>query len=205
MPLELPPLPYAFDALERSIDAETMQIHHDLHHNAYVTNANNALKDHPDLASKSAEELIRNLSAVPEAIRTAVRNNAGGHHNHSMFWEIMGPNGGGEPGGELGDAIKSAFGDFENFKTQFNDGGVKRFGSGWVWLVLKGGKLEIVSTPNQDNPIMDGGGEPVLGNDVWEHAYYLRYRNRRPEYLANWWNVVNWDEVTKRFNAAKGK
>lgn len=205
MALELPPLPYAYDALEASIDAETMQIHHDLHHNAYVNNANAALKDHADLASKSAEELVRDLSAVPEAIRTAVRNNAGGHYNHTLFWEIMGPNGGGAPSGELGEAIDSAFGGFDTFKTTFNDGGVKRFGSGWVWLVLsKAGKLEIVSTPNQDNPLMDGSGEIVLGNDVWEHAYYLRYRNRRPEYLANWWNVVNWDVVTARFQAAKG-
>jgi superoxide dismutase, Fe-Mn family len=206
MALELPPLPYANDALEAAIDAETMQIHHDLHHNAYVTNANNALKDHADLASKSADELIRNLSAVPEGIRTVVRNNAGGHWNHSMFWEIMGPSGGRTPSGELGDAITSTFGSFDTFKETFNDGGAKRFGSGWVWLVLSpAGKLEVLSTPNQDNPVMDGLGEPIMGNDVWEHAYYLRYRNRRPEYLANWWKVVNWDAVAQRFAAAKSK
>lgn len=204
MALELPPLPYAFDALEAAIDAETMQIHHDLHHNAYVTNANNALKDHPDLAAKSADELIRNLGAVPEAIRTAVRNNAGGHVNHSMFWNLMSPNGGGAPTGALGEAIDSVFGDFDSFKNTFNDGGVKRFGSGWVWLVVSpAGRLEVVSTPNQDNPVMDGLGEVVLGNDVWEHAYYLRYRNRRPEYLANWWNVVDWNAAGARFDALR--
>ncbi|MBM3683580.1 MAG: superoxide dismutase [Actinobacteria bacterium] len=204
MALELPPLPYAYDALEAAIDAETMQIHHDLHHNAYVTNANNALKDHPDLATKSADELIRNLGAVPEAIRTAVRNNAGGHVNHSMFWTLMSPNGGGAPTGALAEAIDSVFGDFDSFKTTFNDGGVKRFGSGWVWLVVSpAGRLEVVSTPNQDNPVMDGLGEVVLGNDVWEHAYYLRYRNRRPEYLANWWNVVDWNAVGARFDALR--
>jgi len=204
MALELPPLPYAYDALEAAIDAETMQIHHDLHHNAYVTNANNALKDHPDLAAKSADELIRNLGAVPEAIRTAVRNNAGGHVNHSMFWTLMSPNGGGAPTGALAEAIDSVFGDFDSFKTTFNDGGVKRFGSGWVWLVVSpAGRLEVVSTPNQDNPVMDGLGEVVLGNDVWEHAYYLRYRNRRPEYLANWWNVVDWNAVGARFDALR--
>ncbi len=204
MALELPPLPYAFDALEAAIDAETMQIHHDLHHNAYVTNANNALKDYPDLAAKSADELIRNLGAVPEAIRTAVRNNAGGHVNHSMFWNLMSPNGGGAPTGALAEAIDSVFGDFDSFKNTFNDGGVKRFGSGWVWLVVSpAGRLEVVSTPNQDNPVMDGLGEVVLGNDVWEHAYYLRYRNRRPEYLANWWNVVDWNAAGARFDALR--
>ena len=203
MALELPPLPYAFDALAPTIDAETMQIHHDLHHNAYVNNANNALKDHAGLASKSADELILDLSAVPEAIRTAVRNNAGGHVNHSMFWEIMGPNGGGAPTGELGEAITSAFGDFDAFKNAFNNGGVTRFGSGWVWLVMtKAGRLEVMSTANQDNPMSDGH-QVVMGNDVWEHAYYLTYRNRRPEYLAAWWNVVDWDAVAKRFSAAK--
>jgi Fe-Mn family superoxide dismutase len=202
MALELPPLPYAYDALASTIDAETMQIHHDLHHAAYVNNANAALKDHPDLESKSPEELLRNLDAVPEAIRGPVRNNVGGHVNHSLFWEVMGPNGGGEPTGPLGDAITSTFGSFDSFKTSFNDGGVKRFGSGWVWLVLSGGKLEITSTPNQDNPISEGK-EVVFGNDVWEHAYYLTYRNRRPEYLAAWWNVVNWDYVGKRFDSLK--
>ena len=205
MPLELPPLPYAFDALERSIDAETMQIHHDLHHNAYVTNANNALKDHPDLASKSAEELIRNLSAVPEAIRTAVRNNAGGHYNHSMFWEIMRPGGGGAPQGQIAQAIDDSFGGFDALKTEFNKAGAGRFGSGWVWVIIgSDGKLAVVSTPNQDNPLMSGivetTGFPVFGNDVWEHAYYLKYQNRRPEYLEAWWNVVNWDKINERYN-----
>ena len=203
MALELPPLPYPYDALAPTIDAETMKIHHDLHHNAYVTNANNALKDQPDLAGKSAEALIRDLSAVPESIRTAVRNNAGGHVNHTMFWELMGPGGGGAPTGELAEAINSVFGDFDAFKTAFNTGGATRFGSGWVWLVMsKAGRLEVMSTANQDNPISDGH-EVIMGNDVWEHAYYLTYRNRRPEYLAAWWNVVNWTAVTARFNAAK--
>ena len=198
MAFELPPLPYAYDALASTIDEETMQIHHDLHHAAYVNNANAALKDHPDLESKSAEERLKDLGSVPEAIRGAVRNNVGGHVNHTMFWEIMGPNGGGEPTGQIGEAITSTFGSFDNLKTAFNDAGVKRFGSGWAWLVLDGGKLAVVSTPNQDNPMSDGL-VPIMGNDVWEHAYYLKYRNRRPEYLNAWWNVVNWDAVAKRF------
>ncbi len=202
MALELPPLPYAYDALSSTIDEETMQIHHDLHHAAYVNNANAALKDHPDLEAKSPEELLKDLGSVPEAIRGAVRNNVGGHVNHSMFWLTMGPNGGGEPTGALGDAITSTFGAFDTFKTAFNDAGVKRFGSGWAWLVLDGGKLAIVSTPNQDNPVSDGQ-VPILGNDVWEHAYYLKYRNRRPEYLGAWWNVVDWSVVGDRFDAAK--
>jgi len=202
MAFELPPLPYAYDALASTIDAETMQIHHDLHHQAYINNANAALKDHPDLASKSAEELLRDLGSVPEAIRGAVRNNVGGHLNHSLFWGWMGPNGGGAPTGALGDAITSTFGSFDTFKTAFNDAGAKQFGSGWAWLVLSGGKLEVTSTPNQDNPISNGQ-EVILGNDVWEHAYYLTYRNRRPEYLAAWWNVVNWDAVSKRFDELK--
>jgi superoxide dismutase, Fe-Mn family len=200
---ELPPLPYDFAALEPHIDAQTMQIHHDKHHAAYVNNLNAALEKYPQLQNKSAEELISDLNSVPEDIRTAVRNNGGGHVNHSMFWKIMGPNGGGEPTGAIASAIKEAFGDFETFKQQFNDAGVKRFGSGWAWLVRgAGGKLQITSTANQDNP-MSEGMYPILGNDVWEHAYYLKYQNRRPDYLAAWWNVVNWDEVNRRFEQAR--
>jgi len=199
---ELPPLSYGFDALEPHIDAQTMEIHHDKHHGGYVTKLNAALEKHADLAAKSAEELLKDLSAVPEDIRTAVRNNGGGHANHTMFWAIMGPNGGGTPSGELAEAIDSAFGGFENFQNAFNDAGATRFGSGWAWLVLEGGRLEVTSTPNQDNPISDGA-VPIMGNDVWEHAYYLKYQNKRPEYLKAWWNVVNWDEVAKRFAAAK--
>lgn len=196
---EIDPLPYAYDALEPHIDEQTMQIHHDKHHQAYANNLNAALEKHPDLQSKSAEELIRDLNAVPEEIRTAVRNNAGGVVNHNFFWKIMAPNAGGAPTGAIADAINEAFGSFEEFKTQFNDAGAKRFGSGWVWLVKDGGgKLQIVSTPNQDNPISDGH-TPLLGNDVWEHAYYLKYQNLRPKYLEAWWNVVNWDEVNKHF------
>lgn len=204
MALELPPLPYAYDALESAIDEETVHIHHDLHHQAYVNNANNALKD-TEWDSKSAEEILRNLNSVAENIRGPIRNNVGGVWNHNMYWEMMGPNGGGEPGGELGEAITSTFESFDNFKTLFNNGGATRFGSGWVWLVMnKAGKLEVVSTPNQDNPMTDGL-EPIMVNDVWEHAYYLRYRNRRPEYLGAWWNVVNWDNIAARFAAAKAK
>jgi Fe-Mn family superoxide dismutase len=198
MPHTLPPLPYAANALEPHIDAQTMEIHHGKHHNAYVTNLNAALEKAPELANKPLEELLKNLNAVPEAIRTAVRNNGGGHWNHSQFWKTMGPNAGGAPSGKLGDAINSAFGDFEKFKEQFNAAGVGRFGSGWVWLVQDGGKLAITSTPNQDNPLMDGKSAPLLGNDVWEHAYYLKYQNRRPDYLKAWWNTVNWTEVAKR-------
>jgi len=195
----LPPLPYPANALEPHIDAQTMEIHHGKHHNAYVTNLNAALEKAPELADKSLEDLLRNLNSVPEAVRTAVRNNAGGHWNHSQFWKTMGPNGGGGPTGKLADAINAAFGDFEKFKEQFNAAGAGRFGSGWVWLVNDGGKLAITSTPNQDNPLMDGKSPPLLGNDVWEHAYYLKYQNRRPDYLKAWWNTVNWEEVGKRF------
>ena len=195
----LPPLPYPPTALEPHIDAQTMEIHHGKHHNAYVTNLNAALEKAPELADKSLDDLLRNLNSVPEAVRTAVRNNAGGHWNHSQFWQSMAPNAGGAPSGKLADAINSAFGDFEKFKEQFNAAGAARFGSGWAWLVKDGGKLAIVSTPNQDNPIMDGKPAPLLGNDVWEHAYYLKYQNRRPDYIDAWWNVVNWPEVAARF------
>jgi Fe-Mn family superoxide dismutase len=200
---EVPPLPYDYSALEPTIDTQTMHLHHDKHHLAYVTNLNAALEKAPELQGKSAEDLLRNLNSVPEAIRTAVRNNGGGHVNHTMFWKIMGPNAGGEPTGEIADAIKSTFGDFNTFKEKFNDAGVKQFGSGWAWLV-KGsdGKLAITSTPNQDSPLSQGQF-PVLGNDVWEHAYYLKYQNRRPEYLKEWWNVVNWTEVNLRLKEGK--
>ena len=194
-----PPLPYPTNALEPHIDAQTMEIHHGKHHNAYVTNLNAALEKAPELADKSLEDLLRNLNSVPEAVRTAVRNNGGGHWNHSQFWRTMAPNAGGAPTGKLAAAIDAAFGDFEKFKEAFNAAGVGRFGSGWVWLVNEGGKLAITSTPNQDNPLMDGKAPPILGNDVWEHAYYLKYQNRRPDYLKAWWNVVNWAEVAKRF------
>lgn len=194
----LAPLPYDYAALEPHIDAQTMQIHHGKHHAAYVNNLNAALEKFPELQGKSAEDLIKNLSAVPEAIRTAVRNNGGGHVNHTMFWQLMGPNGGGAPTGKVADAINGAFGSFDAFKDQMNKGGVGRFGSGWVWLVDAGGTLAIESTANQDNPMMDGK-RPIMGIDVWEHAYYLKYQNRRPDYLAAWWNVINWAEVAKRF------
>jgi Fe-Mn family superoxide dismutase len=199
MTFTLPPLPYPANALEPHIDAQTMEIHHDKHHNAYVTNLNAAIEKAPELAKKSIEELLKNLSAVPEAVRTAVRNNGGGHYNHTMFWPSMAPGAGGTPTGKLADAITSAFGSVEKFKEAFNAAGAARFGSGWVWLVNEGGKLAITSTPNQDNPIMDGKPAPLLGNDVWEHAYYLKYQNRRPDYLKAWWNTVNWTEVAKRF------
>ena len=195
---QLPPLPYDFAALEPHIDAQTMQIHHGKHHATYVSNLNAALEKHPDLQSKSIEDLVRDLSKVPEDIRTAVRNNGGGHLNHSMFWQIMGPKGGGAPSGALGDAIKSAFGSFDSFKEQFAKAGVGRFGSGWAWLIVTGGKLSIESTPNQDNPIMEGK-TAIAGLDVWEHAYYLKYQNRRADYITAWWNVVNWAEIGKRF------
>jgi Fe-Mn family superoxide dismutase len=201
MAYELPPLPYPFAALEPHIDAKTMEIHHDKHHQTYITNANNALKDYPELAAKPVEELLANLSAVPEAIRTAVRNNAGGHANHSFFWKILGPSAGGSPKGKLAEAINSTFGSFDQFKEKLQAAGAGRFGSGWAWLVVnKENKLEITSTPNQDNPISDGL-KPILGVDVWEHAYYLHYQNRRPEYLKAFWNVVNWDEVQKNYEA----
>jgi superoxide dismutase, Fe-Mn family len=195
-------LPYDFAALEPHIDTKTMEIHYGKHHAAYVTNLNAAIEKHPNLGNKSAEELLKDLNSVPEDIRTAVRNNGGGHVNHTMFWRIMKPNGGGEPTGAIADAIKSTFGNFEDFKKQFNDAGVKQFGSGWAWLVSDKGKLRIMSTPNQDNPISQGI-YPVMGNDVWEHAYYLKHQNKRADYLNIWWNVVNWDEVNKRLAAAK--
>jgi superoxide dismutase, Fe-Mn family len=193
----LPPLPYPSDALEPHIDKQTMEIHHGKHHNAYVTNLNAAIEKHPELASKSAEDLIRGIATVPEDIRTAVRNNGGGHVNHSMFWQIMGPNAGGPPTGAIADAINAAFGGFDKFKEEFKKAAVGRFGSGWAWVVNNGGKIAIESSPNQDNPMMDGK-KPVFGIDVWEHAYYLKYQNRRPDYIDAWWNVVNWGEINKR-------
>jgi Fe-Mn family superoxide dismutase len=199
---ELPPLPYAFDALEPHIDARTMEIHHGKHHAAYVANLNKALDGHADLEKMSIAELMGSLDRVPESIRTAVRNNGGGHLNHSMFWTLMKGGGGGEPGGELGDAVKSAFGSFDDFKTRFSQAGATRFGSGWAWLFVRDGKLEIGSSPNQDSPVMEGG-KPVLGLDVWEHAYYLNYQNRRPDYIAAWWNVVDWEKVAENFSKVK--
>jgi Fe-Mn family superoxide dismutase len=204
MAYSLPPLPYAFNALEPHIDEQTMQIHHGRHHQTYVTNVNNALQNHPDLAALSVEDLIKDLSRVPENIRTAVRNNGGGHANHSLFWEIMGPGGGGAPSGDLAAAINSTFGSFDNLKQQINQAGATRFGSGWAWLsVESGGNLRVESTPNQDSPLMEGR-TPILGVDVWEHAYYLKYQNRRPDYLAAWWNTVNWNAVAARYKAARG-
>ncbi len=201
MPFALPPLPYPNNALEPHIDAMTMEIHHDKHHGAYVTNLNKALETHPDLQNKKIEELLaNNCAAVPENIRTAVRNNGGGHMNHSMFWTIMAPSAGGEPTGELASAITSAFGTFNDFKEKFAAAGAARFGSGWAWLIKDGSKLEIISTANQDNPIMEGK-HAVMGLDVWEHAYYLKYQNRRPDYMKAWWSVVNWPEVSKRFSS----
>jgi Fe-Mn family superoxide dismutase len=201
MPFTLPPLPYAFDALEPSIDKTTMEIHHGKHHGAYVTNLNKALEAHPDLQSKTVEELLaNNLALVPENIKTAVRNNGGGHMNHSMFWQIMAPQAGGPPTGDVADAINGAFGSFDTFKEKFNAAGAARFGSGWAWLIKTPSGVEIISTANQDNPIMEGK-HAVMGLDVWEHAYYLKYQNRRPEYMAAWWNVVNWPEISKRFAA----
>ena len=197
MAYELPALPYAFDALEPHIDAQTMQIHHGKHHQAYINNLNAALEKFPELQGKPVEDLIRDLNAIPEAIRGAVRNNGGGHANHSLFWQLMGPNGGGAPTGAIADAITSTFGGFDAFKEQINKAGVGRFGSGWAWLVESGGKLSIESTANQDSPIMEGK-KPILGVDVWEHAYYLKYQNRRPDYLAAWWNTVNWTAVNAR-------
>ncbi|MFA9455805.1 superoxide dismutase [Halalkalibacter sp. AB-rgal2] len=202
MSYELPQLPYAANALEPHIDEATMNIHHGKHHNTYVTKLNDALKGHDELASKSVEELVSNLDAVPESIRTAVRNNGGGHANHTLFWKLLSPNGGGAPTGELAAAIDEAFGSFDKFKEEFANAGVTRFGSGWAWLIVDGGKLSITSTPNQDTPLMEGK-TPVLGLDVWEHAYYLNYQNRRPDYISAFWNVVNWDEVAKLYSAAK--
>jgi Fe-Mn family superoxide dismutase len=195
---QVPPLPYDYNALEPHIDEQTMRIHHDKHHGAYVTNLNAALEKHPELQNKSVEDLLRGINSVPEAIRTAVRNNGGGHANHTMFWEIMGPGKGGQPTGRVGDAIKSSFGDFDTFKKQFADAAAKRFGSGWAWLLDVGGKLVVESTANQDSPLMEGK-KILMGIDVWEHAYYLKYQNRRPDYVSAWWNVVNWDAVNKRF------
>lgn len=200
MAFTLPALPYDFAALEPHIDAKTMEIHHGKHHQAYVNNLNAAIEKAPELAKKSLDDLVRNISTVPESVRTAVRNNAGGHWNHSMFWQIMAPKAGGEPGGKVGDAIKSAFGDFAKFREQFNAAGAGRFGSGWAWLISTRGKLSISSTPNQDNPLMEGQ-KAIMGLDVWEHAYYLKYQNRRPDYMNAWWNVVNWKEVEKRFSS----
>ncbi|WP_315791635.1 superoxide dismutase [Fischerella sp. JS2] len=200
--IQLPPLPYNYNALEPHIDEATMRFHHDKHHATYVKNLNAALDKYPNLKNKNVEDLLRNLNSVPEDIRTTVRNNGGGHINHSMFWLIMKPNGGGEPIGAIADAIQDNFGSFANLKKQFNDAGGKRFGSGWVWLVRnQDGKLEVVTTPNQDTPLSEGK-YPIMGNDVWEHAYYLKYQNRRADYLDAWWNVLNWDEINKRFAAA---
>jgi len=197
MAFTLPPLPYANDALEPHIDAKTMEIHHTKHHQAYVNNLNAAIEKAPELAKKSLDDLMRGINAVPESVRTAVRNNGGGHWNHSLFWQLMGPGKGGEPTGKLADAIKSSFGDFGKFKEQFAAAGAGRFGSGWAWLITDGGKLSITSTPNQDNPLMDGK-QAILGLDVWEHAYYLKYQNRRPDYITAWWNVVDWEAVAGR-------
>ena len=205
MAYELPPLPYDYNALEPYIDEETMHLHHDKHHQAYVNNLNAAVQGQSQYASMPVEQLIQHINELPENIRTAVRNNGGGHANHSMFWQIMNPNGGGQPSGELANAINSTFGSFDQFKAAFNDAGAKRFGSGWAWLVMdRNGNLQVISTANQDSPLMEGLF-PIMGNDVWEHAYYLKYQNRRPDYLNAWWNVVNWDEVEKRYQQAKGK
>jgi Fe-Mn family superoxide dismutase len=202
MAFELPPLPYAKDALEPYIDATTMEIHHGKHHGTYVTNLNAAIEKRPELASWSLEDLVRNSSDIPEDVRTMVRNNGGGHFNHSIFWRVMTPNGGGEPKGDLARAISEAFGDFSTFKNTFTQAAMNRFGSGWAWLGFKGGKLAVISMPNQDAPLMEGL-TPILGVDVWEHAYYLKYQNRRPEYLSNWWNVVNWEEVARRYEESR--
>ncbi|MBF2422616.1 superoxide dismutase [Listeria welshimeri] len=202
MTYELPKLPYTYDALEPNFDKETMEIHYTKHHNTYVTKLNEAVANHPELASKPAEELVANLDSVPEDIRGAVRNHGGGHANHTLFWSILSPNGGGAPTGNLKAAIESEFGTFDEFKEKFKAAAAARFGSGWAWLVVNNGKLEIVSTANQDSPLSDGK-TPVLGLDVWEHAYYLKFQNRRPEYIDTFWNVINWDEANKRFDAAK--
>jgi superoxide dismutase, Fe-Mn family len=201
-PFKLPELPYGFDALEPHIDAKTMEIHHGKHHAAYVTKLNEALEKHGDLQGQSIEELLRGIDRVPEDIRTAVRNNGGGHANHAMFWQIMGPGGGGEATGELADAIRQKFGSFGDFKQKINAAGVGQFGSGWSWLVVGDGGLEVYATPNQDSPYMKGH-RPVLGVDVWEHAYYLKYQNRRPDYLEAWWNTLNWDEINRRYSDAR--
>ena len=205
MAFSLPALPYALDALEPHIDATTMEIHHGKHHQAYVTNLNAALEKAPDVGTKAIEAILADLPSVPEAVRTAVRNNGGGHWNHSLFWEIMGPSAGGEPSGELGTLITSSFGSYSAFRDQLKAAGVGRFGSGWAWLMHEGGKLSIISSPNQDNPIMDGKrpADILLGVDVWEHAYYLKYQNKRPDYLDAWFNTINWGMVSQRFGAAK--
>jgi superoxide dismutase, Fe-Mn family len=200
-PYTLPPLPYPYEALEPQIDTLTMQIHHDKHHKAYVDNANKLLADQPELAKLSPEDLLKNLSKAPEAIRTGLRNNVGGHVNHSLFWQMMSPKGGGKPSGELAKAVEKEFKSFDEFQKQFNDAAVMRFGSGWAWLAAKDGKLEIFSTANQDSPVTDGQ-LPLLGLDVWEHAYYLKYQNRRPDYIAAWWNLINWDFVNEQFTKA---
>lgn len=202
MAYELPSLPYDYAALEPYIDEATMKLHHDKHHQGYVTNLNGAVEKHPELGKKTPEELLKDLAGVPEDVRTAVRNNGGGHVNHSMFWQIMKPKGGGEPSGAIAAQIKADFGSFEDFKKKFNEATAKQFGSGWGWVIFEGGKLKVVTSANQDNPISQGH-YPILGNDVWEHAYYLKYQNKRADYLAAWWNLVNWDEVNKRFETAK--
>jgi Fe-Mn family superoxide dismutase len=207
MAYELAPLPYDYSALEPYIDTETMKLHHDKHHQAYITNVNKALADYPDLADKPVDDLVSDLAAIPEAIRGVVRNNGGGHSNHTAFWKLMGPANtagiGGEPTGAIASHITKDFASFEDLKKAFNEAGVKQFGSGWAWLVFSEGKLKVISTPNQDTPLSQGH-YPILGNDVWEHAYYLKYQNRRPDYLAAWWNLVNWEEVNRRFAVAKG-
>jgi len=202
MAFELPPLPYDYAALEPTIDEATMKLHHDKHHQTYVTNLNGAVEKHPELGKKTPEELIKNLDSVPEDVRTVVRNNGGGHVNHTMFWQIMAPKGGGNPTGDIGAQIQKDFGSFDDFKKAFNDATAKQFGSGWGWLVWKGGKLAITTTPNQDNPLSQGL-YPILGNDVWEHAYYLKYQNVRADYIKAWWNVVNWDKAAELYDAAK--
>jgi Fe-Mn family superoxide dismutase len=202
MAFELPPLPYDFSALEPNIDARTMEIHHDRHHGTYVNNLNGAIEKHPELGSNTIEELLSDLSSVPEDIRTVVRNNGGGHYNHSIFWQIMSPDGGGEPSGEIASAISEAFGDFASFKDTLSKAAIGQFGSGWGWLYLSGGKLTVKGFPNQDNPIMDGG-VPIVGVDVWEHAYYLKYQNKRPDYVAAWWNTVSWAAVNERYARSK--
>ena len=201
-PFKLPDLPYGFDALEPHIDARTMEIHHGKHHAAYTNNLNAALEKHPELQQKSIEDLLSGIDSVPEGIRTAVRNNGGGYHNHGMFWQIMGPNGGGEPSGELADAIAKKFGSFDELKKKVNAAAAGQFGSGWGWLVATGGGIDVYATPNQDSPLMKGD-RPILGVDVWEHAYYLKYQNRRPDYLEAWWNTLNWDEIGKRYRDAR--
>ena len=201
---ELPPLPYDYNALEPHIDEATMKLHHDKHHQAYITKLNDAIAKHPDLEKHSAEDLLKNLQSLPEDVRGVIRNHGGGHVNHTMFWQIMKPSGGGEPTGKIGEQIKKDFGSFVDFKKTFNEKTAAQFGSGWGWLVWNGSKLDIVTTPNQDNPISQGH-YPILGNDVWEHAYYLKYQNKRPDYLEAWWNVVNWLEVDKRFTTAQQK